>query len=96
MVMQGEMVVAYDSKTLTTSLYAYLSIIELPLELPEEIVDGCQAVTGGCPVFAGELRSINAQFTVNTTLSGIDPDIELSIVNEDNVRVMCVRTAVQL
>lgn len=96
MVMKGEMTVAYESNTLTTSLFAYLSIIELPLELPPEIVDGCQAVTGGCPVKEGELRGINAQFTVNTTLSGIEPDIELSIVNENNVRVMCVRTRVQL
>lgn len=92
----GEFTSSYDATELTTTLKAYISIIGLDLALPDEIADGCQSVEGGCPVAAGETRSIKASFTVDTTFKDISPAIELKIVNENADVVMCVRTTVNL
>ena len=94
--MTGEIMSLYSAEALTTKLKAFLSIIELPLELPEDIVDGCNAIDGGCPVAAGETRGITANFVVDSTFDNINPDIELSITNETDDLVMCVRTSVTL
>lgn len=94
--MRGQMITTVPANELTTSLTAFLSIITLPLELPEDIVDGCRTLEGGCPVSEGEVRDLSAEFVVDSTFSDIKPDIELSFVNEDGKEFMCVRTTVDL
>lgn len=96
LVMTGELVASYDAKELTTSLRAYIGIIGLDQELPDDIVNGCNSVKGGCPIAQGETRQIEAVFTVDSALSNISPYIELTIVNEDKTVVMCVRVKVTL
>lgn len=70
--------------------------VTLPLELPPEIVDGCNALGGGCPVAEDETRSLTAEFVVDSPLNNIKPFIQLKIVNEEKTVVMCVRTQVDL
>lgn len=94
--MTGVLVSEMDAQELTTTLTAWLSIISLDLELPEDIVDGCNAVEGGCPVSTGEERNISAAFEVDSTFSNISPAIELTLTNEAGDIFMCVRTTVTL
>lgn len=86
----------HDSHELTTGLKAFLGIVSLPMELPEDVVDGCKALEGGCPVKAGETRGLSAMFVVDSEFSGIKADIELSITNEQKQLVMCLRTSIYL
>lgn len=94
--MTGLITTHHDSNELTTSLEAFLGIVTLPMELPEDVVDGCNALEGGCPVSAGETRGLAAEFVVDSPFSGIPVDIELSITNEKEELVMCVRTTIYL
>lgn len=94
--MNGEITTKHSAQDLTVSLKAFLSIIELPMELPEDMVDGCQAIERNCPVAVNETRGIATTFIVDSPFADITPDIELSIHNELNELVMCVRTTVTL
>lgn len=94
--MTGQITTQYAAEELTSSLVAFINIVTLPLELPPEIVDGCNALGGGCPVAEDETRSLTAEFVVDSPLNNIKPFIQLKIVNEEKTVVMCVRTQVDL
>ena len=95
-ILTGEITSLDDAEKLTVALKATMLGINIPMELPEDIEDGCNALIGGCPVGAGETRDIVTSFMVESTLTNIKPDIELSITNEAGTLVMCVRTTVTL
>lgn len=96
LIVTGQFIASFDANKLSTSLKAYVAGIGLEQALPDEIKDGCNSVEGGCPIAIGETRDINVAFTVDSPLKDISPDIELKIMNENSVVVMCVRTKVTL
>lgn len=69
---------------------------ELPLELPEELQDGCRALENGCPVEAGKTFEISGALPLfaPTELEGLELFLEMAVENENNDRIMCVRSAI--
>lgn len=90
------LIARHSASELKTTLNAFLLGIQMPLELPPEIVDGCQAIGGICPIFVDQELEVAVSVLINTTLSNIKPDIELAMLNEVGETVMCARTTVNL
>lgn len=81
---------------LTTTVIGFVTIIEINLDLPDHVRDGCQTLEKGCPVAVGDFRAIGSTFVVQSPLSNISPAIEYRVVNEAGAVFVCVRTFVQV
>lgn len=85
-----------SAQTLTTTVIGYVAVIEINLDLPDHVRDGCQTVNGGCPIPVGDIRDIGSTFIVRSPLSNINPAIEYRVTTETGAVFICVRTNIQL
>lgn len=92
----GEVTTINNSNSLTVTLHAFLAGIGLPLNLPEDVQDGCQVTS--CPVTAGNTVRIQASMAIEApaAVANMQLPIELAVTNESGARVFCVRTNVMI
>lgn len=98
-VVAGEVTTVNDSETLSVSMVAMVLGLELELDLPADVRDGCNVVPNGCPIHAGSTLEINASAVIGLpeiNLPQATIPIEMRVVNNNGERVLCVQTDVIL
>lgn len=88
----GQVTTWTNSSSLTVAMHAFLGPLSLKLSLPEEVADGCQVAE--CPLTAGTTIDILATVNIEAPSADVNLDlpIEMSVTNENNDLVFCVRT----
>lgn len=94
--LSAELPVSVPANSLTTRVAASWLIINQDLALPDDVKNGCNSFADGCPLTVGRTELIANSFAVQATVSNIRPNIEFIMTNENDERVICVRTAINL
>lgn len=94
--LSAELPVTVGANSLITTVDARWAIIEDQLELPDHVLDGCNAFESGCPLTVGNTEFITNSFVVAARISNITPTIEFAMTNENGEKVICVQTQINL
>ena len=94
--LSAELPVIVGASSLTTRVTASWSIINTELELPADVINGCNAFPNGCPLVTGNTETLSSTFVVTAAFSNITPTIEFIMTNEAGERVVCVRTDIRV
>lgn len=93
---RGEVTTLTSSEQLAVSMSTFILGLEVHLDLPANIADGCQVTA--CPLSAGNTVLIEAttQIPIEEYAVGMTLPVEMAVVNENANRVFCVRTSVTI
>lgn len=94
--LSAELPVSVPANALTTRVNAQWAIFNEDLQLPAEVVNGCNSFPGGCPLTVDSTEVISNSFMVAARFSNITPNIEFIMTNEAGERVICVRTSIRV
>lgn len=87
---------AISATHLNVTLTAFISIVAVPMELPEEIAHGCNAISDGCPVTEGDARIFSTTVMVSSPLAPLEAYIQMAVFNELQQDFMCARAKIKL
>lgn len=88
----GEVIAQTASSYLAVTLHAVVLNQYIPLALPQDVADGCNATQ--CPLVPQSTVRIEATLNIDTPdiIRGLTVPIELAVTNESSDRIFCVRT----
>ncbi|XP_055697253.1 uncharacterized protein LOC129798240 [Phlebotomus papatasi] len=88
-----DFLVRNSTVTITPGVSIVLGPLEIPYELPEEYLIGCNSLIGdiSCPLFANDVARYGLGMKVEAPVSGVTVNLEFWLEDDWGHRIVCYR-----